>query len=438
MSYFGFAGGVHPEYKKEKTSNKPIEPLIIKEGDEVFIPLSQHIGTICKPEVKKKDFVKRGQIIGSPSGFISSSVHSSVTGEVLGIVNAPHPISGKVDAVHIKVTEVSEDFEPIDNSKKITDIILDAGIVGLGGATFPTHVKLSPPKKIDYLIINGAECEPYLTCDHRLMVEHTEKILGGILLIKEHLGEDVKVIIGIEENKMDAIEKFRQLVYANHNIEVVSLEVKYPQGGERQLIKATTNRVVPEGKLPLEVGVIVQNVATCYAIFEAVTYRKPLMERVVTVTGAVVNPKNLFVKLGTPISKLIDECGGFLGEPKKIVLGGPMMGLAISSLDTPVTKGTSGIVVYTQEDLSKLKMTNCIRCARCVDACPMGLVPVLMEQFVINEMYERVLDWHVLNCIECGCCSYVCPARRPLVGYFKTAKREVAKILKQKEQNAGK
>jgi electron transport complex protein RnfC len=436
MSYFGFSGGVHPEYKKDNTKSKPIEPLIIKKSDEVFVPLSQHIGAPCKPEVKKKDFVKRGQMIGSPTGFISSAVHSPVTGEVLGIVRAPYPALGKVDSVHIKVTEETEDYDKIESNKSFQDIVLSAGIVGLGGATFPTHVKLSPPKKIDYLIVNGAECEPYLTCDHRLMLEHTEEILGGILLVREHLGKDVKVIIGIEENKMDAIEKFRQLVDVNYDVEIVPLEVKYPQGGEKQLIKATTNRVVPEGKLPLEVGVVVQNVATCYAIFEAVTYKKPLMERVVTVTGAVLNPKNLLVKIGTPVSKVIEECGGFLGKPKKIISGGPMMGLAISSTDTPVTKGTSGIIIYREEDVKDLKMTNCIRCGRCVAACPMGLLPVVMEQFVINEMYERVIDFHVLNCIECGCCSYVCPARRHLVGYFKTAKRKVAKILKQRQTDA--
>lgn len=436
MGFYGFSGGIHPRYNKGLTSDKSVEVLDLKAEDEVFIPLSQHIGAPAKPLVNKKDVVKRGQLIGAPAGFISSSVHSSVTGEVLGIVKVPHPISGKTDAVHIKITEADNNFEPITTDKKFQEVILEAGIVGMGGATFPTHVKLSPPKKIDSLIINGAECEPYLTCDHRLMVEKTEEILKGAQIIRKNLGEDVKLIIGIEENKPDAIEKFRK--FSDNNIEIIPLEVKYPQGGEKQLIKATVNRIVPEGKLPLEVGCVVQNVGTALAVYEAIYLKKPLIERVVTVTGAVKNPKNLHVKIGTPIGKLIEECGGFIGTPKKIVMGGPMMGFAVTSLKTPVMKGTSGVLVYREEDLPDLKMTNCIRCGRCVSACPMGLVPAIMEQFTLNEMYEKVLDWHVLNCIECGCCSYVCPARRPLVGYFKTAKREVMKILKQREQNAGK
>lgn len=436
MGFYGFPGGIHPHYNKHLTSEKPVEVLNTNIGDELFIPLSQHIGVPAKPIVKKNDEVKRGQVIGIPGGFVSSTIHSPVKGVVLGIVKVPHPITGSVDAVHIKVTELEENYEHISTDKKFQEIVLDAGIVGLGGAAFPTHVKLSPPKKIDYLIINGVECEPYLTCDHRLMVEKTDEILKGAEIIRKNLGEDVKLIVGIEENKPDAIEKFKKI--ADSNVEIIPLEVKYPQGGEKQLIKSTTNRVVPEGKLPLEIGVVVQNVGTCLAIYEAVELKKPLMERVVTVTGAVKNPKNLKVKLGTPISKLIEACGGFVGTPKKVVMGGPMMGFAVTSLDTPVMKGTSGILVYREEDLPDLTMTNCIRCGRCVTACPMGLVPAMMEQFTLNEMYEKVLDWHVLNCIECGCCSYVCPARRPLVGLFKTAKREVMKILKQREQNAGK
>jgi electron transport complex protein RnfC len=436
MSFFGFKGGIHPEYNKELSKDSPIERLTQKVGDKVFIALSQHIGAPAQEIVKKKQQVKTGEKIATAAGFISADIHSSVTGTVEGVVNIPHPISGKVQAIKISVDEISDDYEKIDNSLKFQTVIKEAGIVGMGGATFPTNVKLSPPKKIDYLIINGAECEPYLTCDHRLMVERTEDILKGGKLIIDNLKIE-KFIVGIEKNKPDAIKLFKNLT-DKYNFELVELDVKYPQGGEKQLIKATINKVVPEGKLPLESGVIVQNVGTCIAIYEAVELAKPLYERVVTVTGAVKNPKNLFVKIGTPISKLIEECGGFVGTPKKIIMGGPMMGFAVTSLETTVMKGTSGLVVLREEDLPDLKEYNCIRCGRCINACPMGLIPVNMEQFSLNEMYESLLDWHVLNCIECGCCSYVSPSRRPLVGYFKTAKREVMKIIRQREQDARK
>ncbi len=433
MPFFGFFGGVHPKYNKELSKEASIEPLKYEIDDKFYIPLGQHIGAPAKPLVKKNEEIKRGQKIGEAAGFISANIHSSVTGVVKGIVNVPHPIQGKIQAVEIQMTDDSEEFEPIDEYKKFQDYVFNAGIVGMGGATFPTHVKLSPPKKVDILIINGAECEPYLTCDHRLMVEETEKMLAGADLIRRNLNIE-QLIVGIEKNKPDAIAACEKL-QKKYSFELVALDVKYPQGGEKQLIKATTNRIVPEGKLPLEVGVIVQNVGTCIAVYEAVTDRKPLIERVVTVTGAVKQPKNLFVKIGTPISRLIEECGGFIGEPRKIVMGGPMMGFAITSLETPVLKGTSGIVVFREEDLPDLSQHNCIRCGRCVDACPMGLIPVNMEQFALHEKYESLLNWHVLNCIECGCCSYVCPSRRPLVGYFKTSKRQVLNIIKQREKN---
>lgn len=433
MPFFGFKGGIHPKYNKELSKEKQIEPLQYEVGDDFYLPLSQHIGAPAKQLVKKKDEVKAGQKIAAAAGFISADIHSSVEGTVQGIVNVPHPVAGKSQAIHIKMDTLTDDYERINLVQKFQETVKEAGIVGLGGATFPSNVKLSPPKAVDRLIINGAECEPYLTCDHRVMVEQAEEILKGAVFIQENLNIE-KLIVGVEKNKPDAIAAF-EVFEKEYNFEIVELDVKYPQGGEKQLIKATVDRVVPEGKLPLEVGVIVHNVGTCIAVCEAVLQGKPLFERVVTVTGAVKQPKNLFVKVGTPISKLIDACGGCIGVPKKIIMGGPMMGFAVTSIDTPVIKGTSGIVILREEDLPDLSQYSCIRCGKCVEACPMELVPANMEQFALNEMYEVLLDWHILNCIECGCCSYVCPSRRPLVGYFKTSKRQVINIVKQRENN---
>jgi len=431
MPFFGFKGGVHPPDKKAATSGVATTRLKVEEGELVTIPLSQHIGAPAKALVKKKDRVRVGQKIGEAAGFISANIHSSVDGEVVNIAPIPHPIAGKVPGIIIKADGEPTDFEPIEEKKRMQEYVLEAGITGLGGATFPTHVKLSPPKKVDYLIINGAECEPYLTCDHRLMLERTEDVIRGSKLIQKELNIE-KLIIAVEKNKPDAIELFEQKA-AEYDYEFIALQTKYPQGGEKQLIKACVDRVVPEGKLPLEVGVIVHNVGTAISILEAVEQRKPLYERVVTVTGAVKEPKNLLVSIGTPIQKLIDECGGFVGTPRKIVAGGPMMGFSISSLETPVMKGVSGVIVFTEEDIGNLTQRNCIRCGRCIEVCPMALVPSLMDRFVVKELYEELHDWHVLNCIECGCCSYVCPSKRSLASGFKTSKRQVMKILKERE-----
>ena len=433
MPYFGFKGGIHPKYNKSATQSKNTENLPVEVGEVVHIPLAQHIGAPAKILVKKNQQVKTGELIGEAAGFISTTIHSSVTGKVVSVGTVEHPIGGRVPGVSIEVEELTEDYVPIDSGDSFQKTVLAAGLAGMGGATFPSHVKLSPPKDVDALLINGAECEPYLTCDHRMMVERTEDIVKGAVIIKEKLGLKI-LAIGIEKNKPDAIEAFRKFE-KEYGFEVIELEVKYPQGGEKQLIKACLNRVVPEGKLPMEVGAIVHNVGTCACIYDAVELKKPLYERMVTVTGAVKEPKNLMVKIGTPISKLIEYCGGFVGEPKKIVMGGPMMGLAVTSLDTPVMKGTSGILVYSESDLPDLTQYNCMRCGRCIDACPMELIPSAMDRFVVKELYESLADWHVMNCIECGCCSYVCPSRRTLVGGFKTSKRQVARILKEREDN---
>lgn len=431
MPFFGFRGGVHPDYNKGATSGKPIEVMPVKEGALYGVPLAQHIGAPAKPLVAKNQEVKAGELIGQAAGFISANIHAPVSGRVVALQSLPHPVSGKTAGIIIEASGEQDEILPVNVSEKFQETVLNAGIVGLGGATFPSNVKLSPPKKVDTLLLNGAECEPYLTCDHRLMLEKTEEIIKGADLIRRALNIE-NLIIGIEENKPDALEAFGKLA-SSYKFELVPLEVKYPQGGEKQLIKACLNRTVPEGMLPLEVGVIVHNVGTCFAVYDAVENKKPLIERVVTVTGAVKEPKNLLVRIGTPVQDIIDYCGGFLGEPRKVVMGGPMMGFALSNLDVPMMKGTSGILVFREEDLPDLKQCNCIRCGRCVDVCPMGLIPSVMDRFVVREMYESLADWHVMNCIECGCCSYDCPSRRNLAGGFKTSKREVMKVLKARE-----
>lgn len=433
MPYFGFKGGIHPKYNKTATQSKQTADLPVQAGEVVHIPLAQHIGAPAKALVKKNQQVKAGEPIGEAAGFISSTIHSSVTGKVVGVGQVEHPMGGRVPGVSIEVEDPSGEYMPIEDAGSFQKNILAAGITGMGGATFPTHVKLSPPKDVDALLINGAECEPYLTCDHRMMLERTEEIVRGAALIREKLGLKI-LVIGIEKNKPDAIEAFRKFE-KEYSFELVELEVKYPQGGEKQLIKACLDRVVPEGKLPMEVGVIVHNVGTCAAVYDAIEHKKPLFERMVTVTGAVNNPMNLSVRIGTPISKLIEHCGGFKGTPKKIVMGGPMMGLAVTSVDTPVMKGTSGILVYREEDLPDLTRYKCMRCGRCIEACPMGLIPATMDRFVEKELYESLADWHVMNCIECGCCSWACPSRRNLVGGFKTSKKLVAGILRSREEN---
>ncbi|MDY6820614.1 MAG: electron transport complex subunit RsxC [Deferribacterota bacterium] len=426
--------GINVPHYKEKTENKPLEYLSLKEGDILNIPLSQHLGAPAKPVIKKGSEVKKGQLIAESSAFISANIHSPVKGVVKSIDVAEHPLFGYVPSIKINVTSADDDLEPLGSSDKLTELIKDAGIVGLGGATFPTHVKLSPPKKIDTFIVNGAECEPYLTGDYRLLVEKSENIIKGALLIKDLLKAE-NFFVAIEDNKKKAIEIFKNLEQ-KYGFQLAVLESKYPQGGEKQLIKSVLDRVVPEGGLPLDIGVVVDNVATVNAVYEAYYLKKPLIERTVTVTGAVKEPKNLIVRLGTPIKALIDACGGFIGDAGKIIMGGPMMGLSVFSLETPVNKATSGIIVQNKSEVVDKKITNCIRCGKCVRVCPMDLKPLLMEQCIIAEQYERLKDLHLFNCIECGCCAYICPARRQLVANFKTGKVSLNKYLK--DRNARK
>ncbi|KPK62928.1 hypothetical protein AMJ83_09225 [candidate division WOR_3 bacterium SM23_42] len=426
-----FAGGVHPPEDKN-TEDRAIE--VMPAPKKVYIPFSQHTGKPAKPLVQKDDEVKIGTRIGELDGFISASVHASISGKVLGIVEHPHPIVGTSLACVIESNNSEDwigDLQTDQDTDKLTrtqilDAVKEAGIVGLGGAAFPTHVKLSPPKekKIDTLIINGCECEPVLTADHRLMLEYTAQIIEGAQLFQRVL--DARTLIfAIEDNKRDAGELFRKT-----GVEVVQLKTKYPQGAEKQLIKAILKREVPRGGLPMDVGCVVHNVGTCYAALLAVKFRKPLIDRVLTVAGdGVKRQKNILVRVGTPVSDVIEYCGGYVGSPKRLIFGGPMMGIAQYAANVPVIKGTSGILVWQQAKM--VEEGPCVRCASCVDACPMGLMPTEICSHVRNKNFDMAKSYGVLDCIECGCCAYVCPACIPLVHYFKYGKSEVWRKSKQ-------
>jgi len=456
-----FRGGIHLPEEKDRTKGFPVQTIPLPE--KVVIPLSQHTGAICEPLVKVGDLVKKGQKIGEGKGLVTSTVHSSISGKVADISPQPHPLGNDIISITI---ETDGKDEWVDNLKqnegylsiepeKLREIIKEAGIVGMGGAQFPTHIKLSPNNgnKVDYVILNGAECEPFITSDHRLMVEKSSEIIEGLKIIMRILSTK-KGFIGIEKNKPDAIKAMQIAECGLRNgekseIEVVGLNVKYPQGSEKQLIKSVLKREVPSGKLPMDVGVVVNNVGTAYAIYNAVRYGKPLIERAVTITGdGVKEPKNILAKIGTSFDFLIQSCGGFAGEPEKVVMGGPMMGIAQYTLKVPVIKGTSGIVVFQKKSTPPYPSLQrrgvgggeyqpCIRCGRCIDNCPMGISPNLYGLFFERNMFGGRIDfiqeaykWNVMDCIECGVCSYVCPSNRPLVQFIKYLKSEVKKKTK--------
>ncbi|MEG2353092.1 MAG: electron transport complex subunit RsxC [Clostridium sp.] len=432
MQLLTFKRGIHPPHGKHFTENKSMEDYLPK-GDMVF-PMSQHIGAICEPIVKKGDRVLLGQKIGQATSFVSSPVHSSISGIVKNVLAMPHSNGTKVLSVIVEndylyesiATQPVKDYTKLSKSE-LVDIIKDSGIVGLGGACFPTHVKLTPPedKKVDYIIINAAECEPYLTCDYRLMLEFAEDIKEGLKILS-HMFKDVKIVVGIENNKPEAIKLLKNVVSTISNVEIASLKTKYPQGAEKQLIYAVTKREVPTGKLPADAGCIVQNIGTIFAIKKAVVDGEVLTERIVTVTGeGIKNPKNLKVKLGTPIMELIEFCGGFNGEPEKVISGGPMMGTTLFDLSVPVIKGTSGVLVLGVEDSKSKPESNCIRCGKCLVACPMYLNPTKLNSQVIRGDYEGFEKNKGLSCIECGCCSFVCPAKRKLTQSCREGKRTV-------------
>ncbi len=428
-----FKGGIHPPHSKKATESLEIEKA--NEPKVVVIPMQQHIGAICEPIVQVGDEVRVGQKIGEAKGFVSSPVHSSVSGRVAAV--EPRLYSGGM-AVNCVVIEsdmqntVSPEIAPKGDlsrlsSEDVKSIIKDAGIVGMGGAAFPTHVKLAPApdKKVDAVILNGAECEPYLTSDHRLMLEYPEDVVFGLQALMKALGVQ-KGYIGIENNKPDAIEKVCRAAKGIEGIEVVALKTKYPQGAEKQLIYACTKREVPSGGLPADVGVVVNNVGTAAAVAKAVRTGMPLIERIVTITGEGVNsPKNLIVKIGTSFREVIEQCGGLKGKTGKIIAGGPMMGIAQFSLDIPVIKGTSGILVLSEAEARLPEPSNCIRCGKCVTVCPINLMPVNISMCSLANRHEQAEALNAMDCIECGSCSFVCPAKRPLVDSIRVSKREI-------------
>ena len=432
-------GGIHPPENK-LSAGKKIETLVLPK--QVIIPLGQHIGAPAQALVKKGDLVKVGTLLAKAGGFVSANIHSSVSGKVNKIDNVLDASGYKKPAIYIDV-EGDEWEESIDRSedlvkecslspKEIIDKIAQAGIVGLGGATFPTQVKLMPPpgSKPEIVIINAVECEPYLTSDHSLMMEKGEQILVGVSILMKAVNVS-KAVIGIENNKPDAIAHLSKLAAGYKGIEVMPLKVRYPQGGEKQLIDAVIKRQVKSGALPISTGAIVQNVGTAYAIYEAVQKNKPLFERVVTVTGkAVAKPSNLLVRIGTPIANLIEAAGGLPENTGKIIGGGPMMGKALISADVPVTKGSSGVLLLTREESVRKPMSNCIRCAKCVNACPMGLVPSLLMNATEFKNWELAGKNHITDCIECGSCSYTCPANRPLLDNIRFGKGKVMAIIR--------
>ena len=432
-------GGIHPPENK-LSAGKKIETLALPK--QVIIPLGQHIGAPAQALVKKGDLVKVGTLLAKAGGFVSANIHSSVSGKVNKIDNVLDASGYKKPAIYIDV-EGDEWEESIDRSedlvkecslspKEIIDKIAQAGIVGLGGATFPTHVKLMPPpgSKPEIVIINAVECEPYLTSDHSLMMEKGEQILVGVSILMKAVNVN-KAVIGVENNKSDAIAHLSKLAAGYKGIEVMPLKVRYPQGGEKQLIDAVIKRQVKSGALPISTGAIVQNVGTAYAIYEAVQRNKPLFERVVTVTGkAVAKPSNLLVRIGTPIANLIEAAGGLPENTGKIIGGGPMMGKALISADVPVTKGSSGVLLLTREESVRKPMSNCIRCAKCVNACPMGLVPSLLMNATEFKNWELAEKNHITDCIECGSCSYTCPANRPLLDNIRFGKGKVMAIIR--------
>ncbi|MGC9325217.1 MAG: electron transport complex subunit RsxC [Desulfomonilia bacterium] len=423
-----FKGGIHPPDRKELVKDSPIVDMPLSKVYAVYV--QQHLGAPAKPIVEAGQEVKKGQELSEPMGFVSVAVHSPTSGRVKAVTKRVHPVTGLL-APCIEIESDGRDEwlegkpvhrDPFTLSKDdLLSMIRDSGIVGMGGATFPTHVKLSPPKdkSIDTFIVNGAECEPYLAADHRLMLEEPGRVLEGIRIALRILGLP-KAILAIEANKPDVIKRMESLVPPE--IQVQSLKVKYPQGAEKQLIEALTHREVPSGGLPMDVGAIVQNAGTCAAISDACSRGIPLIERITSVTGrGIQNPMNLRIRIGTPLSEIFEFCGG-LKDPAKVIFGGPMMGIAQYSDQITIMKGTSGVLVLTRDDTNVSTYAACISCGRCVDACPMGLIPSTLSKMGEKGLWQEAVEFDLLDCVECGSCTYVCPSNRPIVHFIKHLK----------------
>jgi electron transport complex protein RnfC len=436
MKLFTFRGGVHPPENKAQTENMEIEVFPVSKT--LYVPMLQHIGAPLDPNVKVGDRVLKGQKIADSEAFVSSPVHSPVSGVVKKIEVMPFPLSGKVKTVVIENDEKEEwaELTKIKDWEKATReellaMVREKGIVGVGGACFPTHIKLNPPKDvtIDVLLLNGAECEPYLNSDNRLMIEEPQKIVEGIKIINKILGVN-RAIIGIEDNKTEAIEKMKKACEGTV-IEVAMLKTQYPQGGEKQLIKAVLDRDVPSGGLPSAVGVVVQNTGTAGAIYEGLVEGKPLIEKIVTVSGkAVERPSNLKVRIGTMFSEILDYVATNRESMEKLVMGGPMMGMAQHTETVPVVKGTSGLLALTKEETNPYKPKSCIVCGKCVKACPIDLLPNMYAKLARFKQWEEMGKHHLMDCIECGSCSYICPANRPLTEAIKIGKAKLRTMKK--------
>lgn len=424
-----FRGGIHPHDGKELARDAAIETM--PAPPLIALPLSQHIGAPCTPTVKVGETVKRGQRIATSQAFLHADIHASVSGKVKRIENGMIYLENDGLDAWAEGLPFTRDWQAM-TPEDLLSAIEAAGIVGMGGATFPTQVKLKPKKPVDVLILNGAECEPYLTADDRLMREEPERVVTGARILAKILGTK-RSVIAVEENKPEAAEALRRA--AGQDLEVLLLRTRYPQGAEKMLIYAVTGREVPLGGLPMDAGAVVQNVGTAAAVADACCHGLPLTERITTVSGdAIRTPKNLRVRLGTSYRDAIDFCGGFSEQPDKVLAGGPMMGRAQESLDVPITKGSSGILALTRRITAHGPELHCIRCGRCVAACPMGLVPSMLSILGERQDVEKARDsYGVMNCIECGCCTYVCPAKRNIVQYIRVTKGAV-KALAAKEK----
>jgi len=439
---FNPRGGIHPEYAKGATAILPVETIPLSKT--FYVSLAQHLGAPSRTIVKKGDTVLRGQVIAEPAGYVSSAVHAPTSGTVKNISGATTASGRVATVVEIEADGQDRACEPVApisdwqqaEAKTLVDAVAKAGIIGMGGAGFPTHVKLTPPpgKKIDVLIINGAECEPFLTADHRLMVEQPARIIAGARIIRHIVGAS-RICIGIEDNKPDAIDVMsKALAQTGDDIEVVVLATRYPQGAEKQLIYSATGREVPSGGLPMDVNALVENVATAAAVGDAILNGQPLIERIITVTGdGIHSPKNIMARIGTPFRDLIAFCDGMTGEPGKLICGGPMMGIAQANADAAVGKTTSGLLLLGRGKITNFTAMACISCGRCVSACPSGLLPCILSEYLEAENYDETENYRVLDCIECGACAFECPSHRPLVQHMRTGKAQVIARRKQRE-----